>query len=85
MHNFKIGLNLWKPFWDEAYILAVFNDETSKVIFFFLIEFYVQRRYLLSFNFFWLQATPEQVAELTLQALTRHVPPAVPGKTGKFR
>ncbi|XP_023343758.1 fructose-bisphosphate aldolase [Eurytemora carolleeae] len=25
------------------------------------------------------QATPEEVAELTMQALTRHVPPAVPG------
>ena len=25
------------------------------------------------------KATPEEVAELTMQALTRHVPPAVPG------
>ena len=35
MNNLKIGFNFVTHFFKSTYVLAVFNDETSKVIFIF--------------------------------------------------
>ena len=34
MHNFKIGFDFVQHFLNQTYILAVFNDKTSKIILF---------------------------------------------------
>ena len=34
MHNFKIGFNFVKHYLNQTYILALGNDETSKLILF---------------------------------------------------